>query len=254
VSDDSEKTTPIVTIATIAVLVVGVLAFVLWPRGAQVSPDADFDAFEGGDAAQTQTPPTSVDAGTSAEATEAGSTDRGSVVVLEDRVERSGNDDERRESASNDAGGSQRSADGGYSDPVNNQVLGPESWMAELPEEEREDIDQQLDEPPPKQFPLDLGVRREGIEVAKAVVFDCYDALQTRQPGRTGRIVVSFDVVATGSEAALRNVDVPTNLDLEDPQFESCIIDGIEGLRVPASEDGEMHVEYPFLFDLEGKR
>jgi hypothetical protein len=240
---------------TLAVLLAAVAAYILWPRpSAEQARDEGFEAFEasedpragklvGPDASRAQAPRDGDDEPT------------GSVVVLEDRVER---DDaparSETESVDADSKGAQRDGGGGYADPVNDEVLGPKAWMADLPEEQREDIDEELDRQRPEPFPIDLEVRREGIEVAKAVVFDCYDALQRRQPQRTGRIIVSFDVVAGGGSATLRNTDVPTNVKLDDPQFESCIVDGINGLRIASSDEGTMRVEYPFLFDIEGKR
>ncbi len=252
---DTRRRIPTV-VSVVAAVLAGVLTFVLWPRDEGGEDPADFQAFEAG---ERDDAPAAADVGTDGHAGPPPTSeppDRGSVVVLEDRVERGAADSPASAPlvADPDAGEPRRSAEAGWVDPVNEEVLGSRSWMAELPEEERDDIDRELDEPAPEQFPLDLGVRREGIEVAKAVVFDCYDALRRRQPGRTGRIIVSFDVVASGAQATLENTAVPTNVKLDDARFERCIIEGIDGLRVPAADEGEMHVEYPFLFDIEGKR
>ncbi|MGM0558390.1 MAG: hypothetical protein ACQEVA_18540 [Myxococcota bacterium] len=242
-------------IVVVGVLLAIVLGYMLWPRPS-TSPEStgeDFQAFEGGersDAPEPRGPEPGPDA-----ASKAGGEEReGSVVVLEDRVERP-EDAPPAGAREPDAGPDQAErADAGYVDPVNEEVLGPKAWMPELPEDEREEIDEELDRQSPDPFPIDLGVRREGIEVAKAVVFDCYDALRRRQPQRTGRIIVSFDVVASGGSATLENTEVPTNVKLDDPQFEACIIDGIDGLQIASSDEGTMRVKYPFLFDLEGKR
>lgn len=258
--DEPDKTTRVpMVVIVVAFVLAGVLAFMLWPRGEGDERGDDPSRFQAFEAGERDDAPMAADAegdGNAGPSDPQEPSDRGSVVVLEDRVERGTADTPGSPSpyASVDAGEARPSADAGWVDPVNEEVLGSRSWMAELPEDTREEIDRELDEPAPEQFPLDLGVRREGIEVAKAVVFDCYDALRRRQPGRTGRIIVSFDVVASGAQATLENTAVPTNVKLDDARFERCIIEGIDGLRVPAVEEGEMHVEYPFLFDIEGKR
>lgn len=150
-----------------------------------------------------------------------------------------------------ESGGAAPSPDAGptWRDPVNRKVLGKKQWMAQPSEEEQAAIDEAFARPRPQRYPIDLQVRREGIEAARGLVYDCFDALRARNPAAYGRIIVGFDVRAGAGRARLRNVAIPTNFNLTDPQFEACVIDELSRVSFSSSEEGTMYVEYPFLFD-----
>lgn len=130
-------------------------------------------------------------------------------------------------------------------------MVGPLTWMAELPERERAAIAQELDTPPTKPFPLDLQIRRRSIDMTREVVFDCFDALKQRQPQSTGRMIVAFNLVASEGRAQVLEPSIPTQLNLDDPPFTHCILKGLESIEFASEDEGRMRVEYPFLFDLE---
>ncbi len=136
-----------------------------------------------------------------------------------------------------------------WADPTNQRVLGRRSWMATMSDAGRQAIDDEFDRPRPHPYPYDLKVRRNGIDVARGIVEDCFERLQKRQPDATGRIMVAFDLVATGQRGQFRKVSLPAVVKLHDPRFQDCITGGLANASFATGEQGVMHVEYPFFFD-----
>jgi hypothetical protein len=136
-----------------------------------------------------------------------------------------------------------------WQDPVNQRVLGQKKWMAQLPDAASQEIDEELEKERPQRYPIDLTVRRSGVDVAKEIVEGCYERLLERNPQADGRLAVGFNMVADGSTARFKDVDVLVKVRLYDPAFDDCIIDELSRASFPTSEEGVMWVEYPFVFE-----
>jgi hypothetical protein len=135
-------------------------------------------------------------------------------------------------------------------DPDNRRVLGRSEWMADLPDTQEQAIDQELDDSEPAQvYPPRMQMRRAGIDAAAEVVSDCFDGLRRRQPDARGRISVVFELRSGGGRAQLHEPSISRNIRLDDPAFESCVVDGLAGTTFASEEEASMRVEYPFFFE-----
>lgn len=138
-----------------------------------------------------------------------------------------------------------------WRDPVNERVLGPRAWMAPISDEENARIDEIFERAraarhDPRLSPRD---RRTAIETARPIVDGCVESLRRRRPGAEGRLILAWESSASGGRGTIRNVRITVNVKLDDPEFERCVLTGLEGRTFPA-EDGETRlVEYPFFYD-----
>lgn len=136
-----------------------------------------------------------------------------------------------------------------WTDPTNQRVLGHRSWMVQASDAQTKALDKVLDRKPPQPYPYAMKVRRNGIDVARGIVDDCFDRLLQRQPDATGRLTLAFDLVATGERGVFRKIRLPAIVKLHDPQFQDCITGGLANASFATSEQGVMRVQYPFFFD-----
>lgn len=136
-----------------------------------------------------------------------------------------------------------------WEDPVRQKVLGQKTWMAKVPEAEMAAIDDEIDRERPEPYQIDLDLRRTAIEATRGVVYGCFDRLLERLPTASGRLSVSFDLVADGEQARPHNVAIPALVELHDPGFKACVLDEVANISLPTDETGVLAVEYPFLFD-----
>lgn len=134
---------------------------------------------------------------------------------------------------------------GAWADPVNQRVLGPKSWMAELPQAETDAVERVLDAPrPPPRYPIDLGVRQWSADIAADVVDECFGETAAR-----GRFAVNYRLVADGQRATFEDVHLTNLYQLDDPAFVDCVVANLGSRSFRSSEDGQMQVAQPFLFD-----
>ncbi len=138
-----------------------------------------------------------------------------------------------------------------WNDPENQKVLGDKRWMAVESPEENARIQALLDKPmpsDPRATPLD---RRASIELLKPEVEFCVETARRTTPAAKGRLVVSYDLSATGETAVIQNADVDPIVGFEGVVgLRECIVNRIEGRTFEASREGErLRVEYPFFFD-----
>ncbi len=136
-----------------------------------------------------------------------------------------------------------------WKDPVRQKVLGQKTWMAKVPEAEMAAIDEEIDRERPEPYQIDLDLRRTAIDATRGVVHGCFDRLLERLPTASGRLSVSFDLVADGEQARPHNVAIPALVELHDPGFKACVLDEVARISLPTEETGVLAVEYPFLFD-----
>ncbi|MFP4598836.1 MAG: hypothetical protein ACLFVJ_11320 [Persicimonas sp.] len=136
-----------------------------------------------------------------------------------------------------------------WKDPVRQKVLGQKTWMAKVPDAQRQAIDEEIERERPEPYQIDLDLRRTAIEATRGVVHGCYDRLLERLPTASGRLSVSFDLVADGEQARPYDVGIPALVELHDPGFKACVLDEVARISLPTEETGVLAVEYPFLFD-----
>ncbi len=138
-----------------------------------------------------------------------------------------------------------------WNDPENQKVLGDKRWMAVESPEENARIRALLDKPmpnDPRATPLD---RRISIDLLKPEVEFCVENVRRTNPAAKGRLVVSYDLSASGETAVIQNADVDPIIGFEGVVgLRECIVDRIQGRTFDASRDGEpLRVEYPFFFE-----
>ncbi len=141
--------------------------------------------------------------------------------------------------------------DAGWDDPTNDRVLGPKSWMAPVDQEELARIDETFERSRALRHDPNLSNRdrRSSIESVRPVVDRCYEALATRVPGIEGRIILGWRSGASNGSGWVRDPRIVTNYRLDDEQFESCVLSGMEGLRFPSGDGDAIEVEHPFFYD-----
>jgi hypothetical protein len=138
-----------------------------------------------------------------------------------------------------------------WNDPENQKILGDKRWMAVESPAENARIRALLDKPmpsDPRATPLD---RRTSIDLLKPEVEFCVESVRRISPAAKGRLVVSYDLSASGEIAVIQNADVDPIIGFEGVVgLRECIVDRIQSRTFDASRDGErLRVEYPFFFD-----
>lgn len=138
---------------------------------------------------------------------------------------------------------------GSWADPVNQRVLGPRAWMPEVSPAEAEAVERALDQPrPAPRYPIDLRVRQFSIDIAAEVVELCFGESAPR-----GRFAVNYRLVADGVRARFEDVHLSNIYGLHDPvfveAFAGCVAENLGARSFRSSEDGQMQVARPFLFD-----
>ena len=138
---------------------------------------------------------------------------------------------------------------GTWADPVNQRVLGPKSWMAEVSPAETEALERVLNAPrPAPRYPIDLRVRQWSADIAAEVVELCFGESQPR-----GRFAVNYRLVADGRRAIFEDIHLTNIYGLDDPvfvdAFVGCVVESLGERSFRSSEEGQMQVARPFLFD-----
>ncbi len=140
---------------------------------------------------------------------------------------------------------------GTWNDPENQKVLGDKRWMAVESPKEAARIKEILDAPMPMDKRVTPFDRKASIELIRPDVEFCVEAARRIIPRAKGRLVVSYDLNASGGTAVVQNAVVDPIIGFEGVVgLAECIVDRIQGRTFDASRDGEvLRVEYPFFFD-----
>lgn len=138
-----------------------------------------------------------------------------------------------------------------WDDPTNQRVLGPKVWVAPVDDAEALRIDQVFKDARAARFDprLPNQSRSASILAVKEVVDRCFDALVDRVPGASGRLIVAWMAGATGGQGRVTNPRIKVNYKLDDPAFESCVIDGAAGRTFRGPDGDPIEVEAPFFYD-----
>lgn len=138
-----------------------------------------------------------------------------------------------------------------WKDPINQRVLGDRRWMATASPAETARLQAVLDEPIPTDPRVKPADRRASIQAIQPEVDACVMQAQSRFPGVHGRLVVSYDVHSQGGTGQVSAVEIGPIVGFEQtPELADCIVERIDGLQFPTTEDGEvLRVQYPFFFE-----
>lgn len=170
--------------------------------------------------------------------TDDGDSDIRWVVVRPDIVEESASPaDVGYDNSSRDASG--------WTDPVNQRVLGQKTWMGEIPEEQQKAIEETLNRQLPVRYPIDLRVRRWSVDIATEVVEKCFEPAEP-----SGRFAVNYTLAADGGRAVFEDVHLSNIYRVQTPVlFAECVVDRLGRRSFASTEDGRMDVSRPFIFD-----
>lgn len=154
-----------------------------------------------------------------------------------------------RQEASLDAGARARASDGAaeegtWQDPVNQQVLGPPSWMTQVSAEEQQRIDLAQQTVQPVEEPPEIVLRHQSMELAHDVVHACFEPYAPY-----GQFAVYYDVAAAGGQAHFTQVYLAHVERMDDPEVADCIIATLLAQQFPSDENTQVQVGLPFIFD-----
>ena len=136
-----------------------------------------------------------------------------------------------------------------YLDPVNNRVLGPRRWMAELPEEQKKSIERDLERDVGSQYPISMEDRRAAIQKVDEVARKCFRDFFGAHPDVTGgQVIVEFELVVYKSVAEPNDVRVEDPVDVRNPDFLACVRDGVASISLQAARDGTLDIQHPIFF------
>lgn len=138
-----------------------------------------------------------------------------------------------------------------WDDPVNELVLGENAWMAPIDDAEAARVDQVFEDARAARFDPRLPdrSRAESIVVAREIVETCFDELERRSPGASGRLIVSWTAAATDGVGTITDPQINVNYKLEDAAFEACVVDGLTDQTFAGADGEPITVEVPFFFD-----
>ncbi len=111
------------------------------------------------------------------------------------------------------------------------------------------------DEPMPE--PTVWPASGEGIQGAMAEALPkirrCYDQALLEDPGIAGKIVVAFTIGTTDTASGLGQVVSAGIADatIEQTTMDDCLLDAMDELQFDPPVDGELAVNYPFMFSVE---
>ncbi|MFU8802514.1 MAG: hypothetical protein ACNA8W_01780 [Bradymonadaceae bacterium] len=140
-----------------------------------------------------------------------------------------------------------------WADPINDEVLGARTWMAQPTEEESARIEEVFEEAErrraenPDTFQLED--RHTALEHARNVVERCFDNLLSHDPDIAARVIVAFDVHTGAGVGRVENGEVTVYFGDQNEAFEICVAESLNAITFGAVGEGEHKVEYPFFFD-----
>lgn len=92
---------------------------------------------------------------------------------------------------------------------------------------------------------LDKDQIRDVVRAHIGEIRDCYNQGLERDPELAGKVMVGFEISATGA-VSRSEVDEST---LKDAQVAACIAGAIKTWQFPAPKGGAVAVKYPFLLE-----
>ncbi len=140
-------------------------------------------------------------------------------------------------------------------DPVPDEGDAPDMDFgdAPFPDEETERAmrlaDEELD--PGTPWPIDADGINGAIRERLGEIKECYDEWLKLDPELQGKVVVGFVIAAEEDLGAIRETSVVESMAGDNTFFEGCVLNVMSDLQFEPPEDGEVTVNYPFMFSTE---
>lgn len=130
------------------------------------------------------------------------------------------------------------------------EAVGPSRWMRErLNDEEAGELRDDLESGEMEQART-LAMREDrqrSIHAVEARVQDCFAELVALEPERTGRLGLTWTMLAGGGVGLVTDPQVRANMGLREPGFEACIAGSLQGVEFEATGESEILVEWAFM-------
>jgi hypothetical protein len=141
-----------------------------------------------------------------------------------------------------------------WDDSVDPRV-GSKKWMAPTPGATGRAVDEDFAANAPhrraqKQERIDHRLQRQARTAVADVCRACLVELRRRDPDATGRMSVLFEATAASGRARVHHPSIGTVVDLDDPDFERCVLERSARVRFDFAGEASVRVTYPFLPDV----
>jgi len=131
----------------------------------------------------------------------------------------------------------------------------PQEPGAQRPELDQPSDAEPLDDPDaePTVWPASGEGIRGAMDEALPKIRECYERALVGDPTIAGKIVVAFAIGTTDTAAGVGQVTRAGIADatVEQTTMDDCLLDAMEDLQFDPPSDGEMEVNYPFVFSVE---
>jgi len=129
------------------------------------------------------------------------------------------------------------------------EVMGPSRWMRQrMSDEESRELQSELELGEMEQARI-LAMREDrqsSIDAVEVKVRDCFGVLVAQEPERTGRLGLTWTMLAGGGVGLVADPQVRANMGLREPGFEACVAGALQGLEFEATGESEILVEWAF--------
>jgi hypothetical protein len=124
---------------------------------------------------------------------------------------------------------------------------------APFPDEETERAMRLADEEvdPGTPWPIDADGINGAIRERLGEIKECYDSWLQLDPDLQGKVVVGFVIAEQQDLGAIRETTVVESTAGDNTFFEGCVLNVMSDLQFEPPEDGEVTVNYPFMFSSE---
>jgi len=129
-----------------------------------------------------------------------------------------------------------------YRDPVNQRVLGPQSWMAQPSDSQAASLrrDLERDVADPTQFPVTDSDRHRATQKLHSLAKTC--GQRHLSTSIRGHLTIHADLIVQGQTARLRDIQFNDVVRLDNADFFACLTQRAARLDFDAERDGRMSV------------
>lgn len=130
------------------------------------------------------------------------------------------------------------------------EVMGPSRWMRQrMSDEESRELQSELELGEMEQARI-LAMREDrqsSIDAVEVQVRDCFAVLVAQEPERSGRLGLTWTMLAGGGVGLVTEPRVRANIGLREPGFEACVAGALQGVEFEATGESEILVEWAFM-------